>query len=232
MRLLPAHWLVISAALHVPLLWYWQPVELASRQVPGPLQVRIAPGENSASATAQPAPAAPVAAAAPAPAPAAAAPRRDTAPSRTDTTRGATDPAPLRKAQAPLSATTQTYRSAVTPAVAESVATPAAAGNAARAWVRSRIRDDLSRHFVYPMLARRHGWEGEVLVEFTVSPGGRIANVQVTRSSGHRILDRSAVRALARLKRVDLESTWWGEQSLDIRIPVVYRLHEHQLHGG
>ncbi|UCE88207.1 MAG: energy transducer TonB [Pseudomonadota bacterium] len=228
MRTVPVHWLLISVALHAPLLWYWQSPDLASQQVPGPLQVRIVPGQDSAQTAQQPtntarAPQVP-------PAPDATGPVRHTAPQHTGKTR-ATRRESTRTAPAPRTATTHVERSAVTPTPV-AAATPAAAGNAARAWVRSRIRDDLNRHFVYPMLARRHGWEGEVLVQFTVSPGGHIGNVQVTRSSGHRILDRSAVRALARLKRIELESTWWGEQLLDIRIPVIYQLHEGQLHGG
>lgn len=48
----------------------------------------------------------------------------------------------------------------------------------------------------YPEVARRRGWEGVVVVEFTLSADGRIGQPQVIRSSGHPPLDRAALQAI------------------------------------
>jgi protein TonB len=50
----------------------------------------------------------------------------------------------------------------------------------------------------YPPRARRRGWEGRVLLEVTVGPDGRPAAVRVIDSSGFRVLDRAARRAVRR----------------------------------
>ncbi|MGE3774599.1 MAG: energy transducer TonB [Gammaproteobacteria bacterium] len=50
----------------------------------------------------------------------------------------------------------------------------------------------------FPLLARRRGWEGTVVVRFEVDTAGKIANVEVAQSSGRSILDEEAVRAVKR----------------------------------
>jgi protein TonB len=44
----------------------------------------------------------------------------------------------------------------------------------------------------YPVIARRVGWEGSVMLRLTVSPQGRVARADVVTSSGHSELDRTA----------------------------------------
>lgn len=44
----------------------------------------------------------------------------------------------------------------------------------------------------YPTLARRKGWEGLVLLRVRVDAQGRPQEVRIERSSGHRLLDRTA----------------------------------------
>lgn len=78
---------------------------------------------------------------------------------------------------------------------------------------------------VYPQLARSRGWEGVVLLDALVSREGRVKNITLTKSSGHRILDQAAMRAVkkwkflpARLGNLSLES--------NVRIPVRFTLEE------
>jgi protein TonB len=52
----------------------------------------------------------------------------------------------------------------------------------------------------YPRLARNRGWEGKVLLKVQVSAGGLSDSVAVQRSSGHDILDESAVAAVRKWK--------------------------------
>lgn len=48
----------------------------------------------------------------------------------------------------------------------------------------------------YPSVARSRHWEGLVLLRVYVTPDGRCANLDVARSSGHDVLDESAVTAV------------------------------------
>lgn len=48
----------------------------------------------------------------------------------------------------------------------------------------------------YPRMARNRGWEGKVLLKVHVSAEGRSDDVAIHRSSGHDILDESAIAAV------------------------------------
>lgn len=47
----------------------------------------------------------------------------------------------------------------------------------------------------YPALAERNGWEGEVLLTLSIDAAGRVERAAVAASSGHDVLDRSALDA-------------------------------------
>ncbi len=49
---------------------------------------------------------------------------------------------------------------------------------------------------VYPYFAREHGWEGLVLLKVLVQSDGRPEQVEVEKSSGFKILDQSALKAV------------------------------------
>ena len=49
---------------------------------------------------------------------------------------------------------------------------------------------------VYPEIARIRGYEGIVLVAAEILPDGRVGNMKIRKSSGHAILDQSAVEAV------------------------------------
>jgi len=49
----------------------------------------------------------------------------------------------------------------------------------------------------YPRIARRRGYSGTVVVEVLVSRSGRAEEVRLSSSSGHRILDKAALSAVA-----------------------------------
>lgn len=55
-----------------------------------------------------------------------------------------------------------------------------------------------SVHPIYPRIAKKSGWEGTVLVSVTVETNGRTSQVDVSRSSGHKVLDDAAVKAVKR----------------------------------
>lgn len=55
-----------------------------------------------------------------------------------------------------------------------------------------------SVHPIYPRIAKKSGWEGTVLVRVTVEANGRASKVVVSRSSGRKVLDDAAVKAVRR----------------------------------
>jgi len=48
----------------------------------------------------------------------------------------------------------------------------------------------------YPLLARKRGYQGTVVLEVLVSKDGKAASIQLSRSSGYNILDRAAIKGV------------------------------------
>lgn len=96
----------------------------------------------------------------------------------------------------------------------------------ASAQIRAQLLIDLARHFEYPLLARRRGWEGTVWLAFVVAPDGVLERIHVAHGSGYDALDYSAVSALHRVGRLQYASRWLGGNALEMRLPVIYRLQE------
>lgn len=98
----------------------------------------------------------------------------------------------------------------------------AAASTAAR--VRARLLADLARYFEYPALARLRGWQGTVIVGLRVEPDGQLDKIEIAHSSGYALLDQAAVDSLRRVERLVDTSAWLNGRSLDMQLPVIYRL--------
>ncbi len=92
--------------------------------------------------------------------------------------------------------------------------------------VQSRLLSDIKRHFHYPLLARQRGWEGTVLLGLRVEPDGHLEKIRIERSSGYAVLDHSALNSLHRLGQVAGVSAWLNGRSVDMQLPVIYRLIE------
>lgn len=71
-----------------------------------------------------------------------------------------------------------------------------ALGNGAETRYKGRVRSKVQRNFRYPKSADRAGIRGTVTVAFTISSGGGVSGVRVTRSSGSPVLDDAAVSAV------------------------------------
>lgn len=76
----------------------------------------------------------------------------------------------------------------------------------------------------YPSLARRRGWQGEVILRVQVGIDGRPLSVEIERGSGHAVLDRAArehVLETWRFEPARVEgrlTAAWG------RVPIVFAL--------
>lgn len=119
-------------------------------------------------------------------------------------------------------------------------ASPAGTGDAARepgaadeteAGLRNQLLGELqtrlSYYLTYPPLARRHGWEGVVLLGLRVDSDGRLEKIRIERSSGYAVLDHSALNSLHRLGHLTGVSAWLSGRGVDIQLPVIYRLVEN-----
>lgn len=86
--------------------------------------------------------------------------------------------------------------------------------------LRRRLQDSLS----YPEAARRKGIEGSVLIALTMTAEGYAREMIVSQSSGSRLLDRAALKALSEI----LPHPHPPDTSLHFTIPVTYRLTESE----
>ena len=84
----------------------------------------------------------------------------------------------------------------------------------------------LAARFIYPPLALRLGYQGQVLVAVSIEANGKIASVTLARSSGFRILDLAAVESVLAIHRAPQLQQWLRGRSISINVPVDYRLIE------
>lgn len=84
---------------------------------------------------------------------------------------------------------------------------------------REGIQNLLRGNFHYPPKAREMGWTGKVWVSFLLLLDGSVTELNLEKSSGHALLDRSAlatIRGMGRLPR--------PERPLRVRLPISYKL--------
>jgi len=76
---------------------------------------------------------------------------------------------------------------------------------------------------VYPRLARKLGYQGTVLVEALVEASGRVGDARLARSSGHAVLDRSALKVVGDWT---FEPARQGDEpvSMWVKVPIRFEL--------
>jgi len=67
------------------------------------------------------------------------------------------------------------------------------------------------------VLARRNGWQGQVLLNYFVTEKGTVRDVRLAQSSGFPELDREAVRAVSLYRYVPGQEGWTAH-------PVIFSL--------
>ena len=90
--------------------------------------------------------------------------------------------------------------------------------------ISATVRKRLAAYFEYPLVARSHGWEGEVMLGLRLDPNGRMSKVKVVASSGYRILDRSALQSVRKADVVIEAIGWLAGRHIDLVLPVRYQL--------
>jgi len=80
---------------------------------------------------------------------------------------------------------------------------------------------------VYPTIARKHGWEGTVVVRVEVSRWGTVKQIAVLHSSGYAVLDDAAVGAILRWRFVPKMVDGVPVDSW-VEVPVEFRMRESE----
>lgn len=93
-----------------------------------------------------------------------------------------------------------------------------------KAYVISRLNLEIRNNFKYPILARRNGWQGKVILGLSINSQGSIENAHIKSGSGYRILDQSALKALLKVQNIQKTENWFNIDYQEISIPVIYRL--------
>ncbi len=76
---------------------------------------------------------------------------------------------------------------------------------------------------LYPREARKKGYEGEVVLRVEVLSSGRVGEIEIRRSSGHDILDRSAISAVKQWKFIPAKKDE-SPVLVWVNIPVTFQL--------
>lgn len=79
---------------------------------------------------------------------------------------------------------------------------------------------------VYPLLARRRGYQGTVLLEVLVTKDGTVGSVRLVRSSGAEILDKAAKRGV---KEWTFHPGKKGDEAVEmwVKVPIKFQLTGH-----
>ncbi len=88
-----------------------------------------------------------------------------------------------------------------------------------------RLKDRIEGIWRYPPDAAMRGIYGDLYIRFTIKKNGRLSDVALVRTSGHRSLDQAAIQALK-----DAEPYWplpdeWGKDALTITGHFVYSIY-------
>ncbi len=78
----------------------------------------------------------------------------------------------------------------------------------------------IKQNITYPLLARKLGMEGRVVISFLLTKDGHIKDIKVEESSGYKILDDNAVNTLRKVEKLI------PKPPVDVRIklPIIYKL--------
>lgn len=78
----------------------------------------------------------------------------------------------------------------------------------------------IKQNIAYPLLARKLGMEGRVVISFLLTKDGHIKDIKVEESSGYKILDDNAVSTLRKVEKLIPKPP----VDVRIKIPIIYKL--------
>ncbi len=80
-----------------------------------------------------------------------------------------------------------------------------------------------NREPYYPATAREQGWQGTALLKVLVLKNGSVGSLEILRSSGYAILDRSALKAVKEWKFIPAHKDGQPVE-IGVEVPVTFRL--------
>lgn len=86
------------------------------------------------------------------------------------------------------------------------------------------LRGMIDQNKEYPLMARKGGMEGTVLVRFILHRDGTLKNAAVMRSSGRSLLDKAAVQSITRINRFPPVPETIRGSEVTFDLPVAYKL--------
>jgi len=93
-----------------------------------------------------------------------------------------------------------------------------------REQLRGELHENFARHFYYPRLARKRGWQGEGLLNLKIESDGTISRILLTKSTGYSLLDDTAINTVMKIKNIKKMGQWLNGRSIEMELPVIYRL--------
>lgn len=84
----------------------------------------------------------------------------------------------------------------------------------------SVISELMRSHLTYPYLARRMGWQGDLILSFVLTPFGELKDIKIEKSTGYEILDRQAKETLLKVAKYFPKP----EVEVRVKLPVSFRL--------
>ncbi len=84
----------------------------------------------------------------------------------------------------------------------------------------SIISNIMRSHLTYPYLARRMGWQGDLILSFVLTPFGELKDIKIEKSTGYEILDRQAKETLLKVAKYFPKP----EVEVRVKLPVSFRL--------
>ena len=86
-----------------------------------------------------------------------------------------------------------------------------------------RIGTIKNPHPTYPLIARKKGWQGKLLLKVRVSENGNVMNVNIVKTSGFSILDKTSVETIKKWKFTPAQI---GQNYVEdyLNIPITFKL--------
>lgn len=84
------------------------------------------------------------------------------------------------------------------------------------------VQQRIGTHLFYPWEAKFNGWEGTVVVRFTLLRDGQLKEIDIVKSSGYALLDKAAVSAVKNASPYPSLEYYHKAEELEIILPINY----------
>lgn len=92
-----------------------------------------------------------------------------------------------------------------------------------RSLYRAELRAQIEKNKTYPVLAKRLGQQGTVVVAFTLLEDGKIKDVKIDQPSRYEHLNASALEAVKKVEKFKPIPKEIGEAMMEIKVPINFK---------